>query len=542
MADVIRQPCDEGIIRSKEVRSACTPNAAPWVLAATILGSSMAFIDETALPVALPAIQSSLDATAVDAQWVVAAYTLFLAALVLVGGSLGDHFGRRRMFSVGVALFALASAACGLSRSPELLIAARALQGVGASLLVPNSLAIIGASFEEERRGMAIGTWTSLTSVTLILGPVLGGYFAENISWRAVFFINVPLAVVVLAITRSRVPESWDPEARRLDIPGALLAAVGLGGIVFGLLESSRSGLGDPRVIGALIVGAVALAAFLIVEGRGREPMMPLSLFRSKNFTAANVFTLLLYFALVGTLFFFPFDLIWVQGYSATAAGAAIVPTFLLMTFLSRYTGALTDRFGARLPLVVGPAITALSFALFVVPGVESGSYWTTFFPATVILGVGLSILVPAVTTVALNAVDVRYEGLASAVNNVFSQTAGLLAVAVLGVIMFVSFDVSLDDRLANLNLPPGAEQQLEEQKVKLGAAQAPEGLDSAQSVERAIDEAFVSGYRVVMLVATAMSLASAVSAALLLGGKRPEGSSGRTIQEGDVALDTMEP
>src|SRR5215218_90641 len=218
MAQVIRQPCDEGIIRSKEVRSACTPNAAPWVLAATILGSSMAFIDETALPVALPAIQSSLDATAVDAQWVVAAYTLFLAALVLVGGSLGDHFGRRRMFSVCVALFALASAACGLSRIPELLIAARALQGVGASLLGPNSLAIIGASFEEERRGMAIGTWTSLTSVTLILGPLLGGYFAENISWRWVFFINVPIAIAVLAIARWRVPESSNPEARGLDL------------------------------------------------------------------------------------------------------------------------------------------------------------------------------------------------------------------------------------------------------------------------------------------------------------------------------------
>src|SRR5215216_2997095 len=220
MAHVIRQPCDEGVIRSKEAQSVCTPNAAPWVLAATILGSSMAFIDETALPVALPAIQSGLDATAVDAQWVVAAYTLFLAALVLVGGSLGDHLGRRRMFSVGVVLFALASTWCGLSQSPEQLILARALQGVGAALLVPNSLAIIGASFEEERRGKAIGTWTSLTSVTLILGPLLGGYFAENISWRWVFFINVPIAIAVLAIARWRVPESHDPEARRLDVPG----------------------------------------------------------------------------------------------------------------------------------------------------------------------------------------------------------------------------------------------------------------------------------------------------------------------------------
>jgi EmrB/QacA subfamily drug resistance transporter len=544
MAHVIRQPCDAGIIRSREATSACTPNAAPWVLAATILGSSMAFIDETALPVALPAIQSGLGATAVDAQWVVAAYTLFLAALVLIGGSLGDHLGRRRMFSTGVALFALASAWCGLAPNPEQLILSRALQGVGAALLVPNSLAIIGASFEEERRGKAIGTWTSLTSVTLILGPVLGGYFAENVSWRGVFFINVPLAIAVLAITRARVPESRDPEARRLDVLGAVLAAVGLGGVVFGLLESSRSDLADPRVVGALIVGVAALGAFLVVEGRSREPMVPLSLFRSRNFTGANAFTLLLYFALVGTMFFLPFNLIWVQGYSATAAGAAIVPAILVLSLLSRYTGGLTDRYGARLPLVIGPAIAAVGFGLYIVPGVESGSYWTTYFPAAVVLGIGLSILVPAVTTVALNSVDARYEGLASAINNAFSQTAGLLAVAVLGVIMFVSFSGSLDANLSDANLPPEAKQQLEGQKIQLGAAQAPEGLDAAQRahVELAIDEAFVSGYRVVMLVAVATALASVVSAALLLEGKKPKDSAKQTIAEEGPAPNPIEP
>jgi EmrB/QacA subfamily drug resistance transporter len=533
MAHVIRQPCDEGFIRSKEATSACTPNAAPWVLAATILGSSMAFIDETAVPVALPAIQGALGATAVDAQWVVVAYTLFLASLVLVGGSLGDHLGRRRVFSGGVVLFALASVWCGLSPSPEQLIAARALQGVGAALLVPNSLAIIGASFEEERRGKAIGTWISLTSVTLILGPVLGGYLAENVSWRGVFFINVPLAVAILAMTRSHVPESRDPEARRMDFSGAALAAVGLGGVVFGLLETSRIGLGDPLVAGALIAGVVALASFLVVESRSREPMMPLSLFRSRNFAGANAFTLLLYFALIGTMFFLPFNLIWVQGYSATLAGAAIVPAIVLMAFFSRYTGGLTDRYGARLPLVVGPAIAAVGFLLFAVPGI-GGSYWTTFFPAAVILGIGLSILVPAVTTVALSSVDVRHEGLASAINNAFSQTAGLLAVAVLGVLMFVSFGGSLDAHLAPLDLPPEARQQLQEEKVKLGAAEAPEDLDAVQSaqVDQAIDEAFVSGYRVVMLVATAMALISAISAALLIEGKKPQADTGEASVE----------
>jgi EmrB/QacA subfamily drug resistance transporter len=522
MAHVVRPPCDEGVIRSKKVDAPCSPTVAPWVLTATILASSMAFIDETALPVALPAIQSGLGATAIDAQWVVAAYTLFLASLILVGGSLGDHLGRRQTFSVGVILFAVASAWCGLSQGPEQLIAARALQGVGGALMVPNSLAIIGASFEEERRGKAIGTWTSLTSVTLILGPVLGGYLAENVSWRGVFFINVPLAVVVLAVTRSRVPESRDPQARRLDLLGAALAAVGLGGVVFGLLESSRLGVGNVRVVGALTVGAAALAAFLVVESRRREAMMPLSLFRSRNFTGANTFTLLLYFALVGTLFFLPFNLIWVQGFSATLAGAAIVPTFLLMTFLSRYTGGLTDRYGPRFPLVVGPAIAAVGFALLVVPGTGSGSYWTSFFPATVMLGVGLSILVPALTTVALNSVDARHTGLASAINNAFSQMAGLLAVAVLGVVMFTGFSAGLEARLDVLDLPPQARQQLEEEEVKLGAAEVPEGLDDASSaaVDQAIQEAFVSGYRAVMVVATAVAATSALSAALLIEGK----------------------
>jgi hypothetical protein len=257
--------------------------------------------------------------------------------------------------------------------------------------------------------------------------------------------------------------------------------------------------------------------------------MMPLSLFRSRNFAGANVFTLLLYFALVGTMFFLPFNLIWVHGYSATAAGAAILPAIVLLALLSRYTGGLTDHYGPRLPLVARPAVAAAGFALFVVPG-SGGSYWTTFFPATVVLGLGLSILVPAVTTVALNSVDVGHTGLASAINNAFSQAAGLLAVAVLGVVMFASFGASLDDRLAALDLPAGVQQQLEEEQTKLGAAKAPQRVDATTEakVERAVDGAFVSGYRVVMLVATGAALASSISAALFVRGKKPSGDAAK--------------
>ena len=525
MSNPLQHPCDEEFIRSTKAEASCARKAGPWVLAATILGSSMAFIDETTVTVALPAVQSDLGATAVGAQWVVEAYTLLLAALVLVGGSLGDHLGRLRGFASGVVLFTLASVWCGLAPDPGQLIAARAVQGVGAALLVPNSLAIIGASFDEERRGKAIGTWAGFTGLTMILGPVLGGYLAENVSWRGVFFINVPLAVAVLTITTLRVPESRDEEARGLDLPGAALAAVGLGGLVFGLLESSRVGLGEPVVVGALITGVVAVVAFVLVERRVGEPMVPLSLFRVRNFAGANVFTLLLYFALSGTLFFLPFDLIQAQGYSATAAGAAVAPVVVIMFLLSRYTGSLADRFGPRLPLVMGPLVSAAGFVLFAVPGLGA-SYWITFFPAAVVLGVGLAILVPAVTTVALNSVEVRHSGLASAINNSFSQIAGLLAIAALGVIMFASFGASLDDRLADLNLPSDVRQQLEGEKLALGAAEAPENLDagSQSAVERAIDEAFVSGYRVIMLVAAASALASALGAALLIDGrKEPE-------------------
>lgn len=523
---MIRPPCDEGVLRSGKTGAPCSPNVGRWVLVATILGSSMGFIDGSVVNVALPAIQRQLGATAVDAQWIVESYALFLAALILVGGSLGDHFGRRRIFSAGVVLFALASVWCGFAPSPEQLIVARAVQGVGGAMLIPGSLAIIGASFSEERRGKAIGTWAAFSGITSVLGPVLGGYLVETLSWRWVFFINIPLAAAVLAITLTRVPESRDEEARKLDPWGAILATVGLGGLVFGLIESSSVGLADPLVIFSLTVGVAALAAFMFAELRVEEPMMPLSLFRSRNFTGANTFTLLLYFALGGALFFLPFNLIQVQGYTATAAGAAFVPAIVLMFFLSRYTGAITDRFGPRLPLVVGPAIAAGGFVLLAVPGADAnagaGSYWTTFFPAVVVLGLGLSILVPNLTTVALNSVTGQHSGLASGVNNAFSRVASLLAIAVLGVLMFTVFSSSLDSRVASLELSAQERGQLEERKVDLGAAQPPEGVSeqTAAAVQLAIAESYVAGFRWVMLVCAGLALASAVSAAFLIQGK----------------------
>jgi EmrB/QacA subfamily drug resistance transporter len=522
MAD-LKYPCDEGVVRSKGADAPCAPASAPWILAATIIGSAMAFIDGTVVNVALPEIQARLNATAVDAQWIVEAYALFLAALILVGGSLGDHYGRKRIFALGVVLFTAASVWCGISRSPEELIIARAVQGVGGAMLVPGSLAIISASFEEERRGRAIGTWSGFSGITAALGPVLGGYLVENVSWRVAFLINVPLAIVVLWLVFRHVPESLDPNTRKLDIPGAVLATLGLGSVVFGLIESQSSGFGDPLVLASLALGVIALAAFVLVESRADEPMMPLSLFRSRNFSGANLLTLFLYAGLGGALYFLPFNLIQVHGYSATAAGSAFLPFIIITFIMSRWAGGLVTRYGAKLPLVIGPTIAAAGFLLFAVPG-TSGSYWTTFFPAVVVQGFGMALVIAPLTTTALNSVSGSHSGLASGVNNAVSRTASLLAIPVLGIFVFVAFSAGLDARVADLDLPPRTQQQLEAEKVDLGGAEVPDGLDgaTATAVERAIDEAFVAGFRIAMFVAAGLALMSAAAAALMIEGKGP--------------------
>jgi EmrB/QacA subfamily drug resistance transporter len=530
VANIGKPPCDEGVIRTGRASAPCTPASAPWVLAATIIGSAMVFIDGTITNVALPQIQEYLGATAVDAQWIVEAYALFLAALILAGGSLGDHYGRRRIFLLGVGIFAVASVACGLAQTPGQLIAARAVHGVGGALLVPGSLAIISASFSEEDRGKAIGTWSGFSGITTAIGPVLGGYLVDNVSWRAAFLLNVPLAIAVILIAVRHVPESRDPDARRLDIPGVILATAGLGGIVYGLIESSNTGFRSASVILFLLLGAFALVAFIAQERRTREPMLPLTLFRSRNFSGANLLTLLLYAGLGGALYFFPFVLIQVHGYSATAAGSAFVP-FVIITFLmSRWAGGLVTRYGARLPLIVGPMIAAIGFVLFAVPS-TGGSYWTTFFPAVVVLGLGMSFVIAPLTTTAMNSVEGRHSGLASGVNNAVSRAAGLLAIPLLGIFVFLIFSATLDTQTASLDLSPQARQQLKVEKVDLGAADVPEGVsgETAADVKQAVAESFVAGFRVAMVAAAILAVASAVASALIIEGK---GSAERTELE----------
>ena len=522
MANIIRQPCDEGVIRSEPAAAPCARAAEPWILAATILGSSLAFIDGTAVNVALPALQKDLNATVLDVQWVVESYALFLAALLLVGGSAGDRFGRRFVFCAGTTLFALASVWCGLAPDVSQLIIARAVQGIGGALLVPGSLAIISASFGEERRGQAIGTWSGFTAITATVGPVVGGWLIEHVSWRAVFFINVPLAVAVLLIAFWRVPESRDERAaRRLDWWGAGFEAFGLGALVYGLIESSRLGFNHPRILAALALGALSLIAFLIIEARSRNPMLPLALFRSRNFTGANLLTLFLYTALSGAMFFSPLNFIQVQGYSATEAGSAWLPFILIMFFLSRWSGGLVKSYGAKLPLVIGPVITAFGYALFIIPGI-SGSYWTTFFPAIVVLGFGMATSVAPLTTTVMSAAPQGLAGAASGVNNAISRIAGLLGVAVLGLVMLHAFNGETDRRLAQLNIAPELQHVIDEQRVHLAGAELPPDIndETRAALRQAINESFISGFRLVMIFAVGLALASAFSAFMMIEGK----------------------
>jgi EmrB/QacA subfamily drug resistance transporter len=403
-----------------------------WALLATVLGSAVVMLDGTVVNVALPSMGRELGAGVDGLQWTISGYLLTLASLILLGGSLGDRFGRRRLFVIGVIWFATASLLCGVAPNLELLVAARVLQGIGGAMLTPGSLAILQASFHPDDRAQAIGAWSGFGGVATAIGPFLGGWLVQAASWRWIFLLNLPLALAVVFVAVRHVPETSDPDSvKELDFAGAALAVVGLGGTSFALIEGPEVGFGSPLTLVAAIVGVLAMIAFVITEARTKHPMLPLSLFASRQFTGANLVTLAVYGALGGVFFLLVVQLQQVVGYTPLQAGIATLPMTVMMLLLSARMGKLSERFGPRIPLTVGPLIAAVGTALMT-RIVAGSTYLFDVFPSVVVFGLGMAITVAPLTAAVMGAVESRHAGLASAVNNAVARAAGLITVAVL--------------------------------------------------------------------------------------------------------------
>jgi EmrB/QacA subfamily drug resistance transporter len=497
------------------------------VLLATILASSMAGIDSSALDVASAALQADLGLNGSQLLWVVNAYLLFLSALILVGGSLGDRYGRKRVFMIGIGVFTLASLACGLAQDGNFLILARSIQGIGGAMMVPGSLAIISSYFPAGQRGKAIGTWSTFSTLTSLGGPILGGWLAGHGLWRLVFFINVPLALISLYTLITRVPESRDANApKQLDWLGAALATLGLAGLTYGFLQAPDFGFGDARVFGALAGGVIALALFALVEARSDHPMMPLHLFRSRTFSGTNLLTLFLYAALRVVPFFLILNLIQVQGYPSEMAGLVFLPLTILLTLMSRWAGGLIDRVGARLPLIAGPALAAVGFGLLGLPGLTAGpdQYFVTYFPGILVLGIGMGITVAPLTTAVMGAAPQANSGTASGINNAVARSAAVLGIAIVGALAIGVFSANLDTRTATLSIPDAAKADLRAQGAQLGAAKPPADLSTEQAAaaSEAIRLAFVDTFRLIAGIGFVLAALSALMAGLLVESHPP--------------------
>ncbi|NJP08738.1 MAG: MFS transporter [Leptolyngbyaceae cyanobacterium RU_5_1] len=498
------------------------PEAERWVLFATTLASSMAFIDASALNVALPTLQDALQATGAQLLWIINAYLLMLAALILVGGSLGDKLGRKKVFMFGICLFIVASLACGLTPTTNFLLVARAVQGMGGALMIPGSLALITATFGSERCSRAIGTWAAITTIVTIAGPVLGGCLADIGLWRSVFLINLPIGLSALLILHFKVPEQRDEAASQpIDYPGAILATLGLAALTYGAISISDLGLGNPFVYGTLLVGTIALVICGIVETHSDHPMLPLHLFQSGTFSGTNLLTLFLYGALNVGIFFLCLNLVRAQGYSQTIAGFADMPFALLLAGLSPLMGNLAERYGSRPPLIIGPSLAGVGFLLLAQVGLTHGpdDYWTTFFPGILVFGLGMAITVAPLTAAVMTSVPTGYTGTASGVNNAVARTAGVLAIAIIGSVALMVFAGDLATHTTHLNLSTDARNALQAEATQLGQAIDLTGIapEQVSAVETAIKLAFVDTYQVVMLICAGLAWLSAVMAALLV-------------------------
>ncbi len=525
MPCVCRPPCEEGILFQGTCVCACSPRIRIRTLAAAILGASLSFIDVSAVNLALPAIQAEFSSTAAQAQWILESSGVATAALLLLGGVLGDRLGRRKMYAFGTFLFLLSSAACSAAAGTVSLVFSRVFLGASAALLIPGSLSLIGSVFPPEKRAFAAGAWSGATALAIVTAQLAGGWILDTFSWRTIFLVPFPIGAAIFVLL-ARVPETRsEGHSTPLDWGGAVLGFLSLGSLTWGLLESQARGLG-PSTAGAVSLGALLFLAFLRHERRHPFPLVPLELFRSRTFSGISLLTFLLYGGFTGSLFFLPFNLIQVQGYSALQAGAANLPFILVMAVLAPASGAVSGRIGLKRSIVAGCLITAASFVLFALPGV-GGSYWSTFFLPACLLGTGFALTVPALSSLVIGSAQAGGISLASAVNSAIARVAGVTAIAVMASLLLVGFSADLKRRLPSLNLPEEERVQVWEDRAALASLKIPESLSTGQaaSLRDAVKWSFVNGFRRLLAISAGLAILAAVSAAVLVEGEF--GSSG---------------
>jgi EmrB/QacA subfamily drug resistance transporter len=495
------------------------------ILLATTLASGMAFFDGSTTGVALPTIQHFFHASITQVQWIVNAFALTLASLLLLSGSLGDRFGRKKIFSLGIGLFVLASIASALSHSVTQLVIFQAMQGLGAAMMIPGSLALINTSFEEGTRGKVIGLWAGYSAGIAASGPFLGGWLTQTFGWPSVWWINVPLGLIALFITLKFIPESRNQAAKKLDWFAAVLLAAGLFGLSYGLTQAPSNGWSHWHTGGSFVAGIVLLICFFLWERKMRnsEPLVPLQIFKSKLIVGANLVTLFVYFALSGLFFFLTLNLQQVQGYSPLLAGVAALPPILIITFLTGPTGGLSDRIGPRTQMIAGPALVASGMAALAFSGMNS-NYWTHFFPGQVLFGLGMCLLIAPLTKSALS-VTQDYSGAASGVNNAVSRIAAMLAIAVLGAVMLSVFTHNLSKNAAASSLSGDQQQQIISQSRKLGGIEIPQTFDSASAdaAKTVVKQSFVYSFRWAMGINAVLCLLAAIIAAVTIKNPKPE-------------------
>jgi len=493
-----------------------------WVMASTILASAMAFIDGTALNVVLPALQKSLNATGTDLFWLLNAYLLILASLILIGGSLGDKLGRKKIYMIGIFIFIMGSAACGFAPNVPVLIACRVIQGLGGSLMIPGSLSLISSSIDESEKGKAIGTWSAVTTIVTMGGPVIGGALADAGLWRYIFFINVPIGIVALLILWKKVAESKEADADPvLDYPAVITTALGLALLTFGFLRIPTVGFGNIQAYGALIAGAILLVAFVMRERKTAHPMMPLRLFANRTFSGANLLTFFLYAGLGVGMLFLSLDLVQAQGYSQLQSGLTFLPFTLLMIGIARLAGSWADKSGPRLLLIAGPAITGAGLLLLSFTGQTNGpsDYWTSFFPGILVFGLGMSLTVAPLTTAVMRSVEDEYSGIASGVNNAMTRISNVFANAIFGALAVLLFTGSLSNKLGRLSLDEKSKQAAIAQAVNLGNAKTPAGISGHDKtvIEDAYHAGFIDTYGKIMRLASALAFLGALMTVLLI-------------------------